>query len=402
MKKRFVYADNAATTRVSNKALEAALPYYTEQYGNASSIYTLGMNSAKAILKAREQVANAIGAKVNEIYFTSGGSEADNWAIRGAALNGAKKGKKHIITTVFEHHAVLHTCQFLEKQGFEVTYLPVNEKGLITANQVADAIREDTCLVTIMFANNEIGTIMPIAEIGAICKKKKIYFHTDAVQAIGNVDINVKEMNIDMLSMSGHKIHAPKGIGCLYIRGGISIPNLIYGGAQERNKRAGTENVPSIVAMGVAITDACADITAKAEKVSKLRDKLIDEILKIPETRLNGDKEKRLPGNVNISIRGIEGESLLLTLDLNGIAASSGSACTSGSLDPSHVLLAIGLPHEIAHGSLRLSINDETTEDDVDYIISVLPNVVKKLRAMSPLWERIRKVEGLDENGYKI
>ena len=402
MEKRFVYADNAATTRVSKNALEAALPYYTEQYGNASSIYTLGMNSAKAILKAREQVANAIGAKVNEIYFTSGGSEADNWAIRGVALNGAKKGKKHIITTVFEHHAVLHTCQFLEKQGFEVTYLPVDENGLISAQQVADAIREDTCLVTIMFANNEIGTIMPIAEIGAICKEKKVYFHTDAVQAIGNVEINVKEMNIDMLSMSGHKIHAPKGIGCLYIRGGISIPNLIFGGAQERSKRAGTENVPSIVAMGVAITDACADIPTKAEKVSKMRDKLIDEILKIPQTRLNGDREKRLPGNVNISIRGIEGESLLLTLDLNGIAASSGSACTSGSLDPSHVLLSIGLPHEIAHGSLRLSINEETTDEDIDYILSVIPNVVKRLRAMSPLWETIRKNEGLDEEGNKI
>ena len=402
MEKRFVYADNAATTRVSPKALQAALPYFTEQYGNASSIYSLGMNSAKAILKAREQVANAIGAKVNEIYFTSGGSEADNWAIRGSAMNGAKKRKKHVITTIFEHHAVLHTCEFLEKQGYEVTYLPVDENGLITAQQVADAIREDTCLVTIMFANNEIGTVMPIAEIGAICKEKKVPFHTDAVQAIGNVPINVKEMNIDMLSMSGHKIHAPKGIGCLYIRGGISLPNLIFGGAQERSKRAGTENVPSIVAFGVAITDACADIPVKAEKVSKLRDKLIDEILKIPETRLNGDRIHRLPGNVNISIRGIEGESLLLTLDLNGIAASSGSACTSGSLDPSHVLLSIGLPHEIAHGSLRLSINEETTEDDVDYILSVIPDVVKRLRAMSPLWEKIRKEEGLDADGNKI
>ena len=402
MEKHFVYADNAATTRVSQKALEAALPYFTKEYGNASSIYSLGMNSAKAILKAREQVANAIGAKVNEIYFTSGGSEADNWAIRGSAFNGAKKGKKHIITTCFEHHAVLHTCEFLEKQGYEVTYLPVDENGLITAQQVADAIREDTCLVTIMFANNEIGTIMPISEIGAICKEKKIPFHTDAVQAVGNVPINVKEMNIDMLSLSGHKIHAPKGIGCLYIRGGISIPNLIFGGAQERSKRAGTENVPSIVALGVAITDACTDINGKAEKVSKLRDKLIDGILQIPQTRLNGDRNKRLPGNVNISIRGVEGESLLLTLDLNGIAASSGSACTSGSLDPSHVLLAIGLPHEVAHGSLRLSINEETTEEDVDYILSVIPNVVKRLRAMSPLWERIRKDEGLDEEGNKI
>lgn len=402
MEKRFVYADNAATTCVSKKALEAALPYFTEQYGNASSIYTMGMNAAKAILKAREQVADAIGAKVNEIYFTSGGSEADNWAIRGSALNGAKKGKKHIITTVFEHHAVLHTCEFLEKQGFEVTYLPVDEHGLITAKQVEDAIREDTCLVTIMFANNEIGTIMPISEIGKICKEKKVPFHTDAVQAIGNVPINVKDMNIDMLSLSGHKIHAPKGIGCLYIRGGISIPNLIFGGAQERSKRAGTENVPAIVALGEAINDACANIESKGKKVSKLRDKLINEILKIPETRLNGDTEKRLPGNVNISIRGIEGESLLLTLDMNGIAASSGSACTSGSLDPSHVLLAIGLPHEIAHGSLRLTINEDTTEEDVNYILSVIPGVVKRLRSMSPLWERICKEEGLTSEGYKI
>lgn len=402
MEKRFVYADNAATTCVSKKALEAALPYFTEQYGNASSIYTMGMNAAKAILKAREQVADAIGAKVNEIYFTSGGSEADNWAIRGSALNGAKKGKKHIITTVFEHHAVLHTCEFLEKQGFEVTYLPVDEHGLITTKQVEAAIREDTCLVTIMFANNEIGTIMPISEIGKICKEMKVPFHTDAVQAIGNVPINVKDMNIDMLSLSGHKIHAPKGIGCLYIRGGISIPNLIFGGAQERSKRAGTENVPSIVALGEAINDACANIESKGKKVSKLRDKLINEILKIPETRLNGDTEKRLPGNVNISIRGIEGESLLLTLDMNGIAASSGSACTSGSLDPSHVLLAIGLPHEIAHGSLRLTINEDTTEEDVNYILSVIPGVVKRLRSMSPLWERICKEEGLTSEGYKI
>ena len=399
---RFVYADNSATTKISKTVLDSMMPYLTDEFGNASSPYSMGGKARLAVDTARDQIANAIGASAREIYFTSGGSEADNWAIRGVALNGAKKGKKHIITTVFEHHAVLHTCQFLEKQGFEVTYLPVDENGLISAQQVADAIREDTCLVTIMFANNEIGTIMPIAEIGAICKEKKVYFHTDAVQAIGNVEINVKEMNIDMLSMSGHKIHAPKGIGCLYIRGGISIPNLIFGGAQERSKRAGTENVPSIVAMGVAITDACADISSKAEKVSKMRDKLIDEILKIPQTRLNGDREKRLPGNVNISIRGIEGESLLLTLDLNGIAASSGSACTSGSLDPSHVLLSIGLPHEIAHGSLRLSINEETNDEDIDYILSVIPNVVKRLRAMSPLWETIRKNEGLDEEGNKI
>lgn len=398
MNKRFVYADNSATTRVSDKALAAALPYFTEQYGNPSSIYTLGMDAAKAVLAARQQVADALGAqRVNEIYFTSGGSEADNWAIRGAAALGAKKGKKHIITTVFEHHAVLHTCDYLEKLGYEVTYLPVDENGLITAQQVEDAIREDTCLVTIMFANNEIGTIMPIAEIGAICKKHGVLFHTDAVQAVGHIDINVKEMNIDMLSLSGHKIHAPKGVGALYCRTGINLPNLIYGGAQERNKRAGTENVPSIVALGVAITDATKGIEEKNKKIKAMREKLIDGILKVPQTRLNGDRDQRLSGNVNISFRGIEGESLLLTLDINGIAASSGSACTSGSLDPSHVLLAIGLPHEIAHGSLRLSISEENTDEDVDYILSVIPGIVKKLRKMSPLWERICRTENIED-----
>lgn len=398
LKKRFVYADNSATTRVSENALKAALPYFTENYGNPSSIYSMGMNAAKAVLAVRKQVANALGAaRTNEIYFTSGGSEADNWAIRGAAELGARKGKKHIITTAFEHHAVLHTCEYLEKQGFEVTYLPVSDKGLITADQVEKAIREDTCLVTVMFANNEIGTIMPIAEIGAVCKARGVLFHTDAVQAVGHIDINVKDMNIDMLSLSGHKIHAPKGIGALYCRTGINLPNLIYGGAQERNKRAGTENVPSIVALGTAVTDAVTDIPDKNAKTAKMRDRLIDGILKIPQTRLNGDTEHRLAGNVNISFRGIEGESLLLTLDLKGIAASSGSACTSGSLDPSHVLLAIGLPHETAHGSLRLSINEENTDEDVDYILEVLPEVVKKLRKMSPLWERICKAEGIND-----
>ena len=395
MEKRFVYADNSATTRVSQHALEAALPYFTENYGNASSIYALGMNAARALEKARGQVAAALGAKPNEIFFTSGGSESDNWAIKGCAENGEKKGKKHIITSVFEHHAVLHTCQYLEKHGFEVTYIPVDEKGLINPEDVKNAIRDDTCLVTIMFANNEIGTIQPIAEIGAICREKKVLFHTDAVQAVGNVEIDVSKMNIDILSLSGHKIHAPKGCGALYIRSGITLPNLIHGGAQERTKRAGTENVPSIVALGVAITDACADIPAKREKVSKMRDRLIDGLLKINETRLNGDREKRLCGNVNVSIRGVEGESLLLNLDLNGICASSGSACTSGSLDPSHVLLSIGLPHEIAHGSLRLSINEETTDEDIDYILEVVPKVVKKLREMSPLWERICKEENI-------
>ncbi|MFA5657847.1 MAG: aminotransferase class V-fold PLP-dependent enzyme, partial [Oscillospiraceae bacterium] len=355
MEKRFVYADNAATTKVSINALNAMLPYFTEYYGNASSIYSLGAAAARAVIKAREQVAKALGAKPSEIYFTSGGSESDNWAIKGCAYNGAKKGKKHIITTAFEHHAVLHTCNALEKDGFEVTYLPVDELGLITAADVEKAIREDTCLVTIMFANNEIGTILPIGEIGAVCREKRIPFHTDAVQAVGNVEIDVKSLNVDFLSLSGHKIHAPKGVGALYIRGGMAIPNLIYGGAQERSKRAGTENVAGLVALGVAIEEATADIPAKIEKVTRLRNRLIDGILKIEKTRLNGDREKRLCGNSNISILGVEGEALLLSLDHVGVAASSGSACTSGSLDPSHVLLSIGLKHEVAHGSLRLT-----------------------------------------------
>lgn len=393
MEKRFVYADNAATTKVSQAALNAMLPYLTEYYGNASSIYSLGASSARAIITAREKIAKALNAKPNEIYFTSGGSESDNWAIRGAAFNGAKKGKKHIITSVFEHHAVLHTCQALEKDGFEVTYLPVDEFGMVHAEDVAKAIREDTCLVTIMFANNEIGTIQPIGEIGAICKEKKVVFHTDAVQAVGNVEIDVKALNVDMLALSGHKIHAPKGVGAIYIRSGIFIPNLIYGGAQERSKRAGTENVASIVAFGVAIEEATSDISAKVEKVTKLRNRLIDGILKIEKTRLNGDREKRLCGNSNTSILGIEGESLLLLLDFAGVAASSGSACTSGSLDPSHVLLSIGLPHEVAHGSLRLSITEETTNEDVDYILEVLPPIVERLRNMSPLWEKMQKNE---------
>lgn len=395
MEKRFVYADNAATTKVSQNALQAGLPYFTEGYGNASSIYMMGQDAAKAVLNAREKVANAIGAKINEIYFTSGGSEADNWAIKGVADAGEKKGKKHIITSCIEHHAVLHTCEFLEKKGFEVTYLPVDENGLVSVEDVKNAIREDTCLVSIMFANNEIGTIQPIKEIGAVCREKKVLFHTDAVQAVGNVEINVKEMNIDLLSMSGHKIHAMKGVGAMYMRAGISIPNLVHGGAQERSKRAGTENVPAIVSLGVAIEDACRNIPEKQAKVSAMRDKLISEILKIKETKLNGHPTQRLCGNVNISVRGIEGESLLLMLDLNGICASSGSACTSGSLDPSHVLLAIGLPHEIAHGSLRLSINEETTDEDIDYILEVVPKVVDRLRSMSPLWDRICREEGI-------
>lgn len=396
MDKRFIYADNAATTKVSKRALAAALPYFTEQYGNASSIYSLGMNAAKAVLKARNQVATALGAKPGEIYFTSGGSEADNWAIKAAAEIGAKNGKKHVITSVFEHHAVLHVCEYLEKHGYEITYVPINNKGLVNPEDVKNAIREDTALVTIMYANNEIGTIQPIKEIAAICKEKKVLFHTDAVQAVGHIAIDVKDLGVDMLSLSGHKIHAPKGVGALYVRTGLSIPNLIHGGAQERTKRAGTENVPSIVALGEAITEAYENLAEKQEKTEKMRDKLINELTKIKESRLNGDLEHRLPGNVNISFRGIEGESLLLMLDLEGICASSGSACTSGSLDPSHVLLALGLDHATAHGSLRLSINEETTDEDIDYIIEAVPRVLAKLRAMSPYWERICKAEGIE------
>lgn len=401
MDKKFIYADNAATTRVSQSVLDAMLPAFTEAYGNASSIYKLGMDAAKTVLASRETVAGCLGAKVNEIYFTAGGSESDNWAIKGAAEIGAKKGKKHIITTAVEHHAVLHTCEYLEKHGFEVTYLPVDEYGRITAQQVADAVREDTCLVTVMFANNEIGTIMPIAEIGKVCREKNVTFHTDAVQAVGHVDIDVKAMNIDMLSLSGHKLHAPKGIGALYIRTGIVLPNLIAGGAQERGKRAGTENVPGIVGLAQAMKDACADIPAKNAVTSQKRDRIIKELLKIPQTRLNGHPVERLAGNINISFRGVEGESLLLMLDMNGIAASSGSACTSGSLDPSHVLIAIGLPHEIAHGSLRLTFEEDLSDEDADYIIQTVPKVVGKLRAMSPLWERICKTEGLNADGSK-
>ncbi len=393
MEKRFVYADNAATTKISPEVLNAMYPYLTEEYGNASSIYSLGRNAKKAIEASREKVAKAIGADPSEIYFTSCGSEADNWALRGTCHRLKAKGKKHIITSIFEHHAILHTCQALEKEGFEVTYLPVSPLGIVCPDDVKNAIREDTAIVSIMYANNEIGTIQPISEIGAICHEKGVIFHTDAVQAVGNVEINVKEQNIDLLSLSGHKIHAQKGIGAIYIKKGIVLPNLIFGGAQERNKRAGTENVPAIVGLGTAIEIATADIKAKNEKVTAMRNRLIDGILKLSHTRLNGDREKRLAGNCNISIEGVEGESLLLMLDMNGICASSGSACTSGSLDPSHVLLALGLKHEVAHGSLRLSINDETTDEDIDYILEVVPRVVERLRAMSPLWERIIKEE---------
>lgn len=389
--KRFVYADNAATTQVSKPVLDAMLPYLSEQYGNPSSLYQFGQTAKSAVEHAREQVAAALGAEPNEIYFTSGGSESDNWAIKGIAELLAPKGKKHIITTKFEHHAVLHTAQHLEKQGFEITYLDVHSDGLVRVEEVAAAIRPDTALVTIMYANNEIGTIQPIAEIGKLCHEKGVLFHTDAVQAVGQVHINVKEQNIDMLSLSGHKIHAPKGIGALYIRKGIRFKNLIDGGAQERGRRAGTENTASIVGLGVAIENAVKNIDERAQRLTAMRNRLIDGALKIERSRLNGDREKRLPGNINMCFEGVEGESLLLWMDLKGICCSSGSACTSGSLDPSHVLLAIGLPHEIAHGSLRLSLGDYNTEEDVDYILEQLPEIISYLRKMSPFWERIIK-----------
>lgn len=393
MEKRFVYADNSATTKISKEVLDAMMPYLTESYGNPSSIYKLGRDSKRAIETAREKCAAALGCSPSEIYFTGGGSESDNWALTGTAHKLAPTGKKHIITTAVEHHAILHTCAALEKEGFEVTYLPVDSEGKISLTELENAIRPDTALVSIMYANNEIGVINPISEIGKICRKKGVLFHTDAVQAVGNVPINVTEQSIDMLSLSGHKIHAQKGVGILYIRKGINLPNLINGGGQERSKRAGTENVPAIVGLGVALENAVSDIPDKIEKVSKMRDRLIDGLLKIERTRLNGSRTDRLCGNVNISVEGVEGESLLLSLDLKGICASSGSACTSGSLDPSHVLLALGLPHEVAHGSLRLSISDETTDEDIDYILEVVPEVVERLRSMSPLWERIKKGE---------
>jgi len=381
-----IYLDNAATTRVREEVAAEMLPIMTEVYGNASSVHAFGREGKKALEKARVQVANAIGAKKEEIYFTAGGSEADNWALKGTAAVLKGKGN-HIITTAIEHHAILHTCAALEKEGFKVTYLPVDENGLVTAEQVEAAITPETILVSIMFANNEIGTIEPIAEIGAVCKAHKVLFHTDAVQAVGHVPIDVKEMNIDMLSMSGHKFYAPKGVGVLYVRTGVRLKNLIEGGAQERSKRAGTENLPGIVAMGKAIELICGEMEEENARMTAMRDRLIAGIMeKIPDARLNGHPTKRLPGNVNVSIRFIEGEALLLSLDMAGIAGSSGSACTSGSLDPSHVLLAIGLPHEIAHGSLRLTLGRYNTEKDVDYVLEQLPKIVERLRAMSPLY----------------
>ena len=382
-----IYADNAATTKMCPAAIQAMAACMEENYGNPSSLYAFGQQAREALEDARERIAACLGCTPREITFTSGGSEADNQAIFSAAKLGARKGKKHIISTAFEHHAVLHTLNTLKQQGFDITLLDVHENGVVTAQQVQDAIREDTCLVTVMFANNEIGTIQPIAEIGKICRERGVLFHTDAVQAVGHIPVNVAQQNIDMLSLSAHKFHGPKGVGALYVRGGIPLVNVIEGGAQERGKRAGTENVPGIAGMAAALEEACAHMEENRVKVTALRDKLIAGLSKIPHSAVNGDLEHRLPGNVNFCFEGIEGESLLLLLDAAGICASSGSACTSGSLDPSHVLLAIGRPHEVAHGSLRLSLCEWNTEEEVDHILREVPRVVEYLRSMSPVWK---------------
>lgn len=382
-----VYMDYSATTYVKPEVLEEMMPYFTEKFGNPSSFYGISRETKRAIDTARQKVAKGLNCDADEIYFTGGGSEADNWAIKGIASAHKNKGN-HIITTKIEHHAVLHTCQYLEKNGFDVTYLDVDSEGFINLEDLKNAITDKTILVSIMFANNEIGTIQPIKEIGEICRENKVFFHTDAVQAVGNVPIDVKDMNIDMLSLAGHKIYGPKGIGVLYIKKGIKIDNLIHGGAQEKNRRAGTENIAGIVGLGKAMELATSNIEEHMKKMSVLRDRLIDGLLKIPYTNLNGPRgEKRLPGNVNVRFRFIEGESILLSLDFKGVCASSGSACTSGSLDPSHVLLAIGLPHELAHGSLRLTLGAGSTEEDVDYVLEVTPPIIERLRNMSPLWD---------------
>lgn len=388
-----IYADNAATTALSPEVLQDMMPYLTTVYGNPSSMYSIGSEAQKAVELARVDVAEAINALPREIFFTSGGSESDNWAIKGVARALKAKGKNHIITSAFEHHAVLHTCDALKKEGFEITLLDVHSDGLVRPEELEAAIKDTTALVSIMYANNEIGTIQPIEELGAVCRRHGVLFHTDAVQAMGNVPIDVKKQNIDLLSMTAHKLHGPKGCGVLYIRQGVRPQILIDGGAQERGMRAGTENVAGIVGLASAVKRAKATMEQRTERLTGLRNRLIDSLSKIERSRLNGDREKRLPGNINMCFEGIEGEALLLRLDLMGICASSGSACTSGSLDPSHVLLAIGLPHEIAHGSLRLSFSDETTEEDIDYIAKCVPQVVNTLRSMSPVWERIKQQE---------
>ena len=386
MQSKRIYLDNASTTKMSKRSIDAMAKFFDEVYGNPSSLHSMGQQAKEELERARLTVAEVLGAAPNEIYFTSGGSEADNQAIISAAKIGARKGKKHIISTNFEHHAVLHTLEKLEKEGFEVEYLPVSREGNITAQAVADAIREDTCLVTVMTANNEIGSILPVAEIGAVCKDKKVLFHTDAVQAVGHIKINVKDMNIDMLSLSAHKFHGPKGVGVLYARRGVALTNVIEGGAQERGRRAGTENLAGIVGMAEALKEAYENLDVNSIRIAALRDKLIAGLKSIPHSVLNGDKVKRLPGNVHFCFEGIEGESLLLLLDEYGIEASSGSACTSGSLDPSHVLLAIGHPHEIAHGSLRLTLSEYTTEEEIDLTLKAVSEVVERLRNMSPIW----------------
>lgn len=383
---RQIYLDNAATTKMSRAAIDAMLPYFDKTFGNPSSLHTTGQRAAEALSDARSRMASLLGCEPREIIFTSGGSEADNQAIISAAAIGERNGKKHIVSTAFEHHAVLHTLEKLKKQGFEITLLDVGERGLITPQQVSNAIRGDTCLVTVMYANNEIGTIQPISDIGTVCREKGVIFHTDAVQAAGHIHINVAQQNIDMLSLSAHKFHGPKGIGALYVRRGITITSIIEGGTQERGKRAGTENIPAIMGMAAAFEEACKSIDENTERLSVLRDRLIDGISEIPHSILNGDREKRLPSNVNFCFEGIEGESLLLLLDDKGICASSGSACTSGSLDPSHVLLAIGRPHEVAHGSLRLSLSEENTDDEIDYTIKSVKETVNYLRSISPVW----------------
>ncbi len=388
-----IYVDNAATTAMSDKAIEAMMPYLKGVYGNPSSLHTVGQVAKEALDGARARIAKCLNADPKEIYFTSCGSEADNQAIRSAAVNGLRKGKKHIVSTAFEHHAVLHTLKKLEKEGFEVTYLDVHSDGLVTAEQVQKAIRSDTALVTVMYANNEVGTIQPIREIGEVCKKTGVPFHTDAVQAVGHIPVDVKADNIDMLSLSAHKFHGPKGVGALYCKRGIPLNTFIEGGAQERGRRAGTENIGGIVSMSYALEETCAHMAENAAKLVVLRDKLIDGLLKIPHSKLNGDRRKRLPANVNMCFEGIEGEGLLLLLDAKGICASSGSACTSGSLDPSHVLLALGLPHEVAHGSLRISLSEYNTEEDVQAILKAVPEVVSYLRGMSPVWEELEKGE---------
>lgn len=386
-----IYMDNAATTKVSDAAMTAMLPYFQEMYGNASSIHTAGEQAAEAVINARNRIATLLRAKPEEIYFTSGGTEADNWAIRSAAAHGEKYGKKHIISSAFEHHAVLHTLTTLEKSGFEVTLLPVHSDGLVRSQELRAAIREDTCLVTIMYANNEIGTVQPIRELASVCFEHEVTFHTDAVQAIGHLDVDVRELNVDMLSLSAHKFHGPKGIGALYCRKGNPLSIMIEGGAQERGKRGGTENVPGIVGMAAALNEAYENMEEHSRAVTAMRDELVASLSKIPRSHHNGDAERSLPGIVNFCFEGIEGEAMLLLLDAQGICASSGSACTSGSLDPSHVLLALGLPHAVAHGSLRLSLSEYNTKEEIETVIEKLPPIIQRLRDMSPVWEQLEK-----------